>query len=114
MSVTQDIIELRDLELEIKQLQQRMRILRAHKKKCEDRIMVYLDENNQPGVKFKEMTIIAKPKKKRKYISKTEKSQCAQDFLEKFGVYATTREIEDLFESIKGPCEQESKIQIYS
>jgi len=70
MSIKNDIVELDQINTEIKRLYTEMRVLRKRAKNIEDRILIYLKEKDQPGLKYNNTAVVvenkdrALPKKK--------------------------------------------------
>ncbi len=102
MGIKEDIIELKHIETEIRQLLVRMRDVRKARAACEKRIMDYMEEGNHPGVTFKGMKLKKLPVKKRQRLTKDERQYYARAFLEKFGIQPSSSDLENLFESLRG------------
>ena len=112
MSIHDDVKNLEQLNIEIKRLRARLRILNNEKKECEERIMIFLDENDQPGVKYNGMTIVSTRKTKRRHIKKKEKIDNGEDILRKYGIRDSKRALEELMEAMRGEQEETNSLRI--
>jgi hypothetical protein len=104
-SIQQDIIELKELETELKRKRKEIRALNQAKKGCEQRILEYLEHNEQPGVRYQGVTLIAQDRAKRRPTRKQEKYERAMSYLRSLGISADQSMIDDLMESIRGDRE---------
>lgn len=110
-AITQDVTELKELDLEIKRLSKELKALRKHKEACEARIIEYLDVNDQPGLKYQGVTIIAQDRKKRKYQKKSEKIEKGVRVLEKHGIYNSKEALDEILEAMRGSPEHKSALK---
>lgn len=113
MSIQQDVIELQNLDTELKRLRKRMRILRDQKEQCEKRILEYLDVNDQPGVKMNGTIIMAQERRKRKYQKKSDKLTRGQYILQKHGIHNSKEALEEIMEAMRGSPESRTTLKIY-
>jgi len=112
MSIQSDIKELNELDLEIKRLLTQLVNIRKMKKNVENRISVYLNDKNQPGVKYNGSAIILERKEKRTRMSKKEKEQCAISVLNKYNISNSKNVLDEIQESMKGAPTEITKIKI--
>lgn len=112
MSIVEDVVELSRLNDEIKRQQKELRVLRKHKEECEKRVLDYLDANEQPGIKFRGMTIIAEERRKRRYRKKKEKIEQGESVLQRYGVSNSREALDELMESMRGSPEPKTKLRI--
>lgn len=112
MSIVEDVLELSNLNDEIKRRQKELRSLRKQKESCETRVLDYLDANEQPGIKFRGMTIIAEERRKRRYRKKQDKISNGEIVLQKYGISNTREALDELLESMRGSPEPNTKLRI--
>ena len=62
MSIKNDILELNQINAEIKRLYTETRVLRKRSKNIEERILEYLKTKDQPGLKYNNTAIIVENK----------------------------------------------------
>lgn len=111
MSITSDVNELKELDTELKRLRKHMRMLNEQKRKCENRILEYLEVNDQPGVKMDGTVIMAEQKQIRKYQRQNEKLDKGTQLLSKYGITADT--LKEVMEAMRGPAEVKACVKIY-
>ena len=112
MSIQSDIEELGQLNQELKRLQDRCKGLREARKVVEARIASYLDNHDQPGVRYKGTTVIARTKQRRKPRKKKEREMVARYVLEKYGIQDTQAVYDEMMEMMRGDPEEEVKVQL--
>jgi len=112
-TITQDVVELRGLDLELKSMRKRMRLLSQQKNRCEARILEYLEVNEQPGLKFEGITIIAKPKQRRRYENKKNKRSRGEAVLEQMGVADSGSLLDEVMEAMRGSPVSKPSLTIY-
>lgn len=113
MSITEDVLELKQLDIELKRLRKQIRNLQSQKQKCEHRILEYLDVNEQPGVKMNDMVILAAHKKKRKYRKQKDRILNGSHILEKYGIHESKQVLDELIEAMRGSPERKPVLKIY-
>lgn len=84
MSITDDVSELYNIEMEIKRLAFTLKDLRKQKHACEQRVLEYLDVNGLPGIKFRDSVVMAHKKKKQIKLAKKEREELLGNLLEKY------------------------------
>ena len=102
MSVADTVRELKALTLEIKTRSAELKELRLNKKKCEDEIITYLQEKEQPGIKVQDYVVMAETKDKRIRKKKSDKERDAQEVLERYGIQEPKKVLTELLESMRG------------
>lgn len=112
MSIIEDVQQLRTLNIEIKTREKNLRKLRSQRKEIESRVLEYLEMSGEPGLKFRDMTVIAKQRNKRSYMKKTEKQNVGMSILEKHGIRNSKEALDELLNAMQGSRELESKLQV--
>ena len=100
--VVGDLKELKNVTTEIKRLNAEIKLLRIDKKKIEDRIMDYLHQEEQPGVKFGDIIVLSNERTTRKRLKKKEKEENAINVLEGMGVSNPKEALQNILDSMKG------------
>jgi septal ring factor EnvC (AmiA/AmiB activator) len=113
MPITDDVIELKSLDTEIKRTRKRLKQLKEQKTQCEARIIEYLDVNNQPGVKMDGTIIMLQDRNKRKYTKKQVKLERGEQILQRHGVYDSRKTLDELLEAMRGSPERTPGLKIY-
>jgi hypothetical protein len=113
MSIQQDVIELQDLDNEMKRLRKQMRTLKEQKERCEKRILEYLDVNEQPGLKMNGTIIMAQDRRKRKYQRKSDKLARGEYILQKHGLFNSKEALDEVLEAMRGSPESKPTLKIY-
>lgn len=111
-SIQGHIKELKNINTEIVNLNQRLKLLRQQKKTSEDAINNFLVEKEQPGVKYQGMAITLEEKKKREYKNKKEKTTDGKNILEKYGVDNPDQVLNELLEAMRGDVIVASAVKI--
>ena len=112
MSIQNDVIELRELDVEIKRVRKALTVLRERKENCESRILAYLDVNEQPGVKMGGMVILAENRRKRKYEKKEDKMARGEAILQRDGIYNSRETLDKILEAMRGEREEKPALKI--
>jgi len=107
-----DLKELKNITSEIKRLAAETKILRLKKKEIEERIMDYLQENDQPGVKYGELVVLSKESTKHKRLKKKEKEERAISVLEGMGIIDSKAAFDAILESMVGEEYVSQSLQI--
>lgn len=111
-SISTDIQHLMDITEEIKRRRKELSDLRKSKQEYEERIIHYLETNNQPGIKYKGTTIIAEERKTRKPVKKLEKENRGTEILEKYGIDNGKETFHELMEALRGSPKPKSTLRI--
>lgn len=112
MSIKDQVIEFHKLDQEILLLQKEIKKLRERKNKLGTRIQEYLHENDLPGIRYKNVNIIPKTRKQRKPLNKQTKQKVANQYLERFGVSLSTKQLEELLETMRGEARETNELKI--
>lgn len=112
MTIKGDVHELNQLNAEIKRLLARTKNLRAQAKQVEQRIIDYLNEKEQPGIKYSGTAIVVENKPKRVSKKKTEREEDAIRILQYHGVNNATDVLEELLEARRGDPVNHQRIKI--
>lgn len=113
MSITADVLELKQLDIEIKRVSKQLSTLKTHKIACEKRILEYLEVNDQPGLKMDGTIIVAQDRRRRKYQKKSEKQARGQYILEKHGIYNSKETLDEILEALRGSPDNTRSLKIY-
>ena len=112
MSISGDVNELNEINAEIKRVSLHLKNLRTRAKLVEERIVNYLREKDQPGVKFQGRAIILENKSKRVAKKKSQKEADALRILEDYGVHNPEKVLEEVLEARKGYPQEVQKLKI--
>jgi hypothetical protein len=110
--IVASVNELSELNKELKRLRDDTRKINKRKKEIENTIKTYLESHNQPGVKYKNIAIIAEPIQKRTAVKKTEKSNIISSTLSAYGIHAKQNLVDELMDRLKGDLEDGIKIKV--
>lgn len=110
--VVSDLKELKNVSSEIKRLNAESKVLRLKKKDIEERIMEYLHEVDQPGVKYGDLIVLSKERTTRKRLKKKEKEENAIGILEGMGVINAKEALTSILDSMKGEETTVESLQI--
>jgi hypothetical protein len=89
----------------MKRLRQQLRILKKQKDECEKRILIYLEQTKQPGVRLNGRVILAKSINRRKYQKRRDKLDKGVDVLRRYGISNSQKALEELLEEMRGSPE---------
>ena len=112
MSIQNNADELESITTEIKRLYTLIKKLKNRSKELEINITSFLNEKNQPGIKYKDTTIILTTKKKQNYISKKKQQESTIELLRQNGVQNPQKVLQDITEMKKADCIEHSKLVI--
>jgi hypothetical protein len=112
MSITQQINEYKELNIEIKRLNETLKQYRTRASELKQKITTYLVEQNAPGVNYKDITIVVENKDKRQPKSKKSKDIDALNVLQSHGVYNPKEVLDKVLEARKGDKMLEPNIKI--
>lgn len=113
MSIVNEVQELQSLNEEIKRVRARLRKLNDTKSKIENSILNYLDDNNQPGLRYNGKTIIAERKNKRAYKKKAEKYGDAERVIRQHGISDSKGVLEDILEAMRGDAVEKNVVKMF-
>lgn len=106
------IDELDGIETELKKLRVIMKKLNARKKELHQYISDYLEEKDQPGLKYNGRVIMLDSGKMRKPKKKKEKEVDCKDLIRRWGIDDTDDFYEELMDSMRGESYTKNKIKI--
>jgi hypothetical protein len=112
MSIQGKVTELNSLKNELKTLTQKCSNIRKRCKVIEEEIDDYLEQKDQPGLKYNGMAIIRETKTKRPIKPKVDIRESAISILENAGVDNPEKIYEELIESRLGSPKQTRKLKI--
>jgi hypothetical protein len=110
-AILSTVKELKELNEELKTLRLRIKESNIRKKECENDVLVYLDENQQPGVKYGNFIILAETKNRRTRKKKAEKEEDGRAVLDRYGVENSDTVYKELMESMKGTMSEVSMLK---
>lgn len=111
MSIQGQVNELNSIKNELKALRITGANLRKRAKQLEDEIKEYLEEKDQPGLKYKGTAIIREVTTKHKSKKKVEqKNDCIQ-ILENHGINNPDKVLEELNKAKKGSPTEHTKLK---
>ena len=112
-SIQGDINEIKEINAEIQSLRRRLAALKQQKIKAEDRINSFLEEKQQPGVKYRGLAVTLEEKNKRLYKDKKSKEIDGIDILEKYGITSNSKQVlDELMEAMRGELTTTSVIKV--
>lgn len=76
--------------------------LRKRKDELEEKVAKFLDEKDQPGIKYKGMAIIAEDKTRRLHKKKTEKKEDVMNVLRHYNIGNVEKIYNEIVESMRG------------
>lgn len=100
--ITSVIGELKEITNEIKIRSLELSKLRRRKDELEEQVVKFLDEKDQPGVKYKGVAVIAEDKIKRLPKKKSQKEEECLAVLRHFGISNAEKIYNELLETMKG------------
>ncbi len=113
MSLIQSYVnQLRELNIELKRVSKSASDIRKQIKVVEKNILEYLNEKDQPGVKYKDIAIVVENKTKRTGKSKKEKEEDSLRILEEYGISDAKNVLKQLQDAQKGEEVENKKIKI--
>lgn len=112
MEIREDISELQSLTMELKRVKERAKELRQLKMDVEKRILDYLEENDQPGVNYKDVVLLAQNKEGFKRGKAKEKILRGAEYLEQRGIQNGKQIVSELLDAIKGSPVSKSQLKM--
>lgn len=104
--------EIDTIDKEIKALRLSLSRLNNRKKALESNIIDFLDKKDQPGLKYKDITIISEEKDRHFRLKKKDKLQKGKNILQKYGVPSSDKLLEELL-NLKGEAVPYKKVKIH-
>lgn len=112
MSIQNYIDELKNLNIELKRLNKASAIIRKNIKESEKNIIEYLNEKDQPGVKYQDFAIVLENSQKRVTKKKKDIEEDSIRVLEEYGLSNPKSVLEKILEARKGEEIDSQKIKI--
>jgi hypothetical protein len=112
MSVKGDVQEIGEIDLELKRLNSRARELRQLRKAATERVVEFLEAQDQPGVKYQGTAVVLDTHTRRSAKPPKDREADAIDVLRNHGVENAREVLEELLEARKGAEVSNSKIKI--
>lgn len=113
-SITGAVSELNSIVAEQKRLRIQMRKLNLRKKSLEETIVNFLQEKEQPGLKYQGVAIVSEEKEVYKRKKNDEKKEDVKETLRNLGVRDTDKAYEELMKAMKGEADTAVKLKIKS
>jgi hypothetical protein len=104
--------ELKSITTEMKRLNIELKTLKLKKKEIEKNIKKFIEQTDQPGVKYGDLTVLAEQKKQRLRKSKDERNQEIAQILEDYGLTNVNDVLDEINEALKGKQELTMKLKI--
>ena len=112
MSITADVNELNDLNIEIKRLGKEMRNLRKKAKECESRIVEFLKEKETDGVRYQGKAILIESKPKRAPKKKIDRENDVIKILTNYDIPNPDVAFKEIIRSYQGDVIETPKLKI--
>jgi hypothetical protein len=112
MSIKGYVDELKAIKLEQKSLRERLKILTNASKVAEQNILGFLEEKQQPGVKYNGTVITIDRATKRAHKSNKSKNSDSIEYLQSLGVDDPENVLKCLLESRRGAPMEKPKIKM--
>jgi|LauGreDrversion4_2_1035121.scaffolds.fasta_scaffold385538_3 hypothetical protein len=110
--IQSDMRELKELTTEIKRMKMTLKLLNLKKREIEDRIKEYLDRNEQPGIKYQSLVVLATEKKVRKRKTVEERANEVAQILEEKGFHDVDDTVLEIMETLKGRAQTTMALKI--
>lgn len=104
--------ELKNIQSEIKRLNEQLKNLKEKKSTIETNILTYLKQTNQLGVKYEDTVVMIQDKKHRQKINQKDKKEEIIKYLENQGIRDAENFFKDISEKMKGVQETISSIKL--
>jgi hypothetical protein len=104
--------EIYKISLEIKEANKKLKSLRDRKKELEQDVINYLEETDQPAVKYKNIVVISDQGEKRKRKKKKDKETDCIKTLKALGVNNPKDAFEKILESMRGEKTSITKLKL--
>lgn len=112
MEILSDVTELQNLSIELKRLKEQYRSIQEKKKTCEERILYYLTSNEQPGLKYQDVVLLAQNKDSFKRCGRKDKIAKGSEFLEQLGIENGKEVFENLMNNLRGSPISKSQLKL--
>lgn len=112
MSIQANVIEIKAIQMELKGLNERKKVLKVREKALENEIKKYLKEREQPGIKHQETVIVLEEKECNSSKKVKEQEHDLLLVLEKHGIRDPVNVLKELMDARKGPKVLKEKLKI--
>lgn len=112
MSIQGDLEELGSLRKQIDITRKEIAQLRAQENACRTRIITYLQESGQPGVKLDDRVYHIETKVRRTRRNKTDRVRTTTEFLQHIGVTQPDQYAQKLLDFIRGEPHVEETLKV--
>ncbi len=106
--------ELENIEEEIKRLRKRIAVLRKRQKELTTHVSGFLEEKQQPGLKYRGVAVTVQEKGKREYKKKADKYSDGVAVLKSYGIRDSEEALDELLEAMKGAPRTEKTLKLRS
>jgi hypothetical protein len=94
--------ELKVIDTEIKRLFIQLKELRIKKKQIEEQIIQYLEDKDQPGLKYEDLLVLSAKSKRRERKTKEDKESDILQILEQKGIRNSRETYSEIMDALKG------------
>ncbi len=94
--------ELKVIDTEIKRLFTQLKELRIKKKQIEEQIIQYLEDKDQPGLKYEDLLVLSAKSKRRERKTKEDKESDILQILEQKGIRNSRETYSEIMDALKG------------
>jgi|LauGreDrversion4_2_1035121.scaffolds.fasta_scaffold01314_4 hypothetical protein len=108
------ILELKELNNELKIRNEEIKKLRERKKQIEENLCKFFEEKKQPGIKYKGLAVVAEDKTARVKKKKAEKTQDCINVLKHYNIHNAEKIYNELLETMKGDEISKKTVKIIS
>lgn len=112
MSIRNYIDEIKNLNIELKRLNKASAIIRKNIKDVEKNIIDYLDQKEQPGVKYQDFAVIVENKTKHTSKKKKDIEEDSLRILEEYGISNPQSALKEILEARRGEEVDNKKLKI--
>lgn len=112
MEILSEVNELQSLTQEIKRLREQSKALRQRKTDIERKILEYLETSEQPGLKYKDIILLAENKETFKRGKTKDRLLRGAEYLDNIGIQNSKQVITRLLEAIKGSPIPKSQLKM--
>ena len=110
MDISGLVSELSEIITEEKRIRGHMRELRSRREKIEGHVAKFFEETEDPGIKYRGLTITVEDKIVRLHKKKTEKIDGALNVLKEYGVKNADQVLGNVIEAMRGHASTETKV----
>jgi hypothetical protein len=107
-----DMRELKEIKTEIDRLNTRVKELKEKKAVLEESIATYLEQTDQPGIKYEDMVVLARERKVRERKKNADKQDDIVRLLEESGISNSKGLYKQITEAMKGKEQVKTGLQI--